>query len=84
MGAFSAYAYPEPDGFADYPVGPADAFYSKENGQFLLPYEVVRTAADPDQALMGFLRSTYEAAAERGGWDRAMLEDDPRRWDHLR
>lgn len=83
-GAFYAYAYPEPDGFADYPVGPADAFYSKENGQFLLPYEVVRTAADPDQALMGFLRSTYEAAAERGGWDRAMLEDDPRRWDHLR
>jgi hypothetical protein len=83
-GAFYAYAYPEPDGFADYPVGPADAFYSKENGQFLLPYEAVRTAADPDQALMGFLRSTYEAAAERGGWDRAMLEDDPRRWDHLR
>ena len=83
-GAFYAYAYPEPDGFADYPVGPADAFYSKENGQFLLPYEAVRTAADPDQALMGFLRSTYGAAAERGGWDRAMLEDDPRRWDHLR
>ena len=83
-GAFYAYAYPEPDGFADYPVGPAEAFYSKENGQFLLPYEAVRTAADPDQALTGFLRSTYEAAAERGGWDRAMLEDDPRRWDHLR
>ena len=83
-GAFYAYAYPEPDGFADYPVGPAEAFYSQENGQFLLPYEAVRTAADPDQALTGFLRSTYEAAAERGGWDRAMLEDDPRRWDHLR
>jgi len=83
-GAFYAYAYPEPDGFADYPVGPAEALYSKENGQFVLPYEAVRTAADPDQALMGFLRSTYEAAAERGGWDRATLEDDPRRWDHLR
>ena len=46
-GAFYAYAYPEPDGFADYPVAPREAFYSKENGQFLLPYEAVRTAARP-------------------------------------
>lgn len=79
-GAFYAYAYPEPDGFADYPVGPAEAFYCRENGQFLLPYEAVRTADDPDRALMTFLHSTYEAAAERGGWDRAALEDDPARW----
>ncbi len=46
-GAFYAYAYPEPDGFADYPVAPRAAFYSTDNGQFLLPYEAVRTAADP-------------------------------------
>lgn len=79
-GAFYAYAYPEPNGFADYPVGPADAFYSKENGQFLLSYEAVRTADDPDAALSEFLHTTYEAAAERGGWDRAALEDNPNRW----
>jgi hypothetical protein len=83
-GAFYAYAYPEPDGFADYPISPSDAFYSAENGQFLLPYEAVRTAADPDQTLIAFLHSTYEAAAVRGGWDRAALEDDPTRWDSKR
>nr|WP_323368715.1 DUF5996 family protein [Ornithinicoccus halotolerans] len=71
---------PEPDGFADYQVGPEAAYYSTENGQFLLPYEAVRTAEDPDQALLEFLHSTYEAAAERGNWDRASLEDDPTRW----
>lgn len=79
-GAFYAYAYPEPDGFADYPVKPAEAFYSVENGQFLLPYEAVRTAADPDWTLSEFLHTAYEAAAERGGWDRESLEDHPDRW----
>ncbi|TDB99097.1 DUF5996 family protein [Actinomadura sp. 7K534] len=79
-GAFYAYAYPEPDGFADYRVGPEAAYYSTANGQFLLPYEAVRTAEDPDRALLEFLHSTYEAAAERGNWDRASLEDDPARW----
>lgn len=79
-GAFYAYAYPEPDGFADSPVTPAEAFYSRENGQFLLPYEDVRTAGDPDDTLLGFLQTTYEAAAERGRWDRPMLECDPERW----
>ncbi len=83
-GAFYSYAYPGPDGFADYPVGPAEAFFSEEFGQFLLPYEAVRTAADPDRALMEFLQTTYDAAAERGSWDRAALEDDPSRWDHRR
>ncbi len=83
-GAFYAYAYPEPEGFAEYPVGPAGAFYSKENGQFLLPYETVRTAPDPDEALLEFLHATYEAAAERGDWDRAALEQEPTRWDHVR
>ncbi|MCF6525979.1 DUF5996 family protein [Streptomyces sp. JJ36] len=83
-GAFYAYAYPEPEGFADHPVTPADAFWSRENGQFLLPYEAVRTARDPEAALTGFLQTTYEAAAERGHWDRAALEDDPGRWDARR
>lgn len=80
-GAFYAYAYPEPDGFADYPVGPAAAFYNREYGQFLLPYEAVADAADPDGALTEFLDTTYAAAAELGGWDRAALEADPHRWD---
>jgi hypothetical protein len=80
-GAFYAYAYPEPPGFADHAPGPEGAFYSKENGQFLLPYEAVRTAADPDAALTQFLHSTYEAAAIHGNWDRANLEDDPTRWN---
>ncbi|KUH85865.1 MULTISPECIES: DUF5996 family protein [unclassified Mycobacterium] len=81
-GAFYAYAYPEPNGFADYPVAPEQAFYSTENGQFLLPYEAVRTAADPDRNLLEFLHTTYQAAAERGNWDRAALEVDPHRWRH--
>jgi hypothetical protein len=80
-GAFYSYAYPEPDGFADRPAGPAAAFYSSEFRQFLLPYEAVRTAADPDAVLLEFLQSTYAAAADLGGWDRAALEDDPRRWE---
>jgi len=83
-GAFYSYAYPEPDGFADCPVGPIDACYSTEFRQFLLPYESVRTAADPDAAVSTFLHSTYEAAADRAGWDRAALEADPTRWDHCR
>lgn len=81
-GAFYAYAYPEPEGFADSPVGPDGAYYSDQYRQFLLPYENIRTAEDPDAALLTFLGSTYEAAAERGGWDRAALEGDPTRWDH--
>lgn len=81
-GAFYAYAYPEPDGFADHPVAPEQAYYSKENGQFLLPYEAVRTAADPDATLLEFLQTTYEAAAVHGAWDRGALEADPLRWSH--
>ncbi|MBX6768808.1 MAG: hypothetical protein IRY90_16940 [Actinomadura rubrobrunea] len=80
-GAFYAYAYPEPDGFADYPVGPDAAYYSPEFGQFLLPYEAVAAAPDPDGALTEFLETTYAAAADLGGWDRAALEADPHRWD---
>ncbi len=83
-GAFYSYAYPEPDGFAECPVGPTDAYYSAEFRQFLLPYESVRAAADPDAAVSDFLHSTYEAAADTAGWDRAALEVDPARWEHCR
>lgn len=83
-GAFYAYAYPEPEGFADYPVGPDAAYYSVENRQFLLPYEAVAEAEDPDRALTEFLHTTYRAAAELGGWDRKNLEDDPHRWPQHR
>jgi hypothetical protein len=83
-GAFYSYAYPEPTGFADFPVEPVDARYSKEHQEFLLPYEAVRTAPDPDAALLRFLDTTYWAAAERGSWNRAALEADPHRWDHAR
>src|ERR1700744_6257070 len=69
-GAFYAYAYPEPEGFADGSVEPAGAYYSREAGQFLLPYETVRTAHDPRRTLLDFLETTYEAAATRGHWDR--------------
>jgi hypothetical protein len=72
--AFYSYAYPGPEGFADAHVQPADAFWSKELGEFLLPYEAVRSARDPDAAVMVFLQSTYDAAADLGKWDRANLE----------
>jgi hypothetical protein len=72
--AFYSYAYPAPDGFASMPVRPAQAFFSKELGEFILPYDAVRTAPDPKQALLEFLQSTYEAAANTGNWDRANLE----------
>ena len=71
---FYAYAYPEPPGFKDYPVSPEAAFYSTPMGEFLLPYDAVRTAPNPDDLLLGFLQSTYVAAADRGHWDRAALE----------
>jgi hypothetical protein len=76
-GAFYAYAYPEPAGYPAAPVTPDAAFYSAGFRQFLLPYEAVRTAADPDATLLGFLQTTYEAAADLGRWDRAALEYAP-------
>lgn len=76
-GTFYAYAYPEPDGYRDHPVRPDTAHYSPEAGEFLLPYEAVRTAADPERTLLEFFDSTYEAAAEQGGWDRRALEEHP-------
>jgi hypothetical protein len=72
--AFYAYAYPEPPGFAEAPVRPTAAFYSRELREFVLPYDAVRTAAAPDDVLLEFVQATYEAAADRGGWDRRALE----------
>jgi len=72
--AFYAYAAPEPSGFAAARVAPSQAFYSAEFKEFLLPYEAVRSAASPEQTLMEFLQSTYEAGASLGSWDRAALE----------
>jgi hypothetical protein len=72
--AFYAYGAPAPEGLAQAEIRPAAARYSSELGEFLLPYEAVRTAADPDAVLLEFLQSTYEAAANLAGWDRAALE----------
>ena len=72
--AFYAYAYPEPDGFKDYAVKPEEAYYNKDWGEFILPYEAVRTAESPDEKLLAFLQSTYEAAATLSKWDRNSLE----------
>ncbi|MBA3563822.1 MAG: hypothetical protein H0W33_07415 [Gammaproteobacteria bacterium] len=72
--AFYSYAYPTPDTFPSRPVQPGEAIYRKEAGEFLLPYEVVRTARDPDQVLLDFLQTTYEAAADAGEWNRKSLE----------
>jgi len=76
--AFYAYAYPEPDGFGAQNVAPQGAAYNADVGQFLLGYDAVRTAASPDDALLDFMQSTYEAAANRGGWDRKDLERQPK------
>jgi hypothetical protein len=72
--SFYSYAYPEPPRFRAAPVKPAQARYDETLREFILPYETVRTARDPDAALLAFLTSTYEAAANAGKWDRAALE----------
>ena len=72
--AYYSYAYPAPPGFAEARVTPAEAFYTKDLGEFILPYDAVRTAADPDSKLLDFLQSTYVAAADLARWDRAALE----------
>lgn len=75
--AFYAYAYPAPDGFRGMAVQPDAAFWHDKLGEFILPYEAVRSAADPDADLMAFLHSTYEAAANLGNWDRELLDCAP-------
>jgi len=72
--SFYAYAYPTPAGFAQARVSPAAARFEPALGEFVLPYEAVRSAADPDGALLAFLDTTYAAAADLAGWDRASLE----------
>jgi hypothetical protein len=72
--AFYSYAYPEPPGFRATKVRPDAAFFSEALGEFVLPYDAVRSAADPDRALLDFLQSTYEAAAISAKWDREALE----------
>jgi hypothetical protein len=75
---FYAYAYPAPDGYAEASVQPEAAYFNREWGEFMLPYEAVLTADDPEAALLAFCRSTYEAAADLGRWDRASLERQER------
>ena len=72
--AFYSYCYPAAPGFSDAVVKPDAAFYSKDLGEFILPYDAVRQAASPGDTLLDFLQSTYEAAANLGKWDRAALE----------
>jgi hypothetical protein len=72
--AFYCYAYPTPKGFGEAQVLPAGASFDSKLGEFLLPYDVVRTSVDPEAALMAFLESTYRAAADLGGWNRNALE----------
>ena len=72
--AFYSYAYPEPRGFSEARIQPAAAFYSADLREFLLPYNAVREADSPDAALLDFLQTTYEAAANLAGWDRNLLE----------
>jgi len=72
--AFYAYAYPEPPGCPQAAVRPAAAYYHPELHEWILPYDAVRESPDPDATLLDFLQSTYEAAADLGGWDRAALE----------
>jgi hypothetical protein len=80
--AFYSYAYPAPAGFAGAPLAPPGASFDTQLGEFVLPYETLRAAADPEAALLAFLETTYAAAADLARWDRAALErpaaDPPR------
>lgn len=72
--SFYAYAYPEPEGYRQAAVGPPAAYFHREMGEFILPYEAVSQAQQPDEMLMELLQSTYEAAADLGNWERSKLE----------
>ena len=72
--AFYAYAYPQPPGYAAARIEPRSAYYHPTLREWVLPYDSVRTADDPDAELLAFCESTYAAAADLGGWDRAALE----------
>jgi len=72
---FYSYAYPEPPGFAEAKIQPDAAVYEPKLREFILPYDAVRTAENPDQALLEFAQSAYDAASKLGKWDRAALEE---------
>jgi hypothetical protein len=72
--AFYSYAYPAPEGFKEQPVRPSGAYFDAQLGEFLLPYDAVRTASDPEATLLEFLQSTYDAAASTANWDRESLD----------
>jgi hypothetical protein len=69
-----SYAYPEPNGYRDYKITPPEARFDPAFGEFILPYASMPRAPDPDAALLAFLQSTYEAAANTARWDRASIE----------
>ena len=73
--AFYSYIYPEPAGFKEANILPAEASYNEDLGEFILPYKEVQLAEDPSAKLLEFLRSTYEAAADLAEWDRNSLEN---------
>ncbi|MGA7668839.1 MAG: DUF5996 family protein [Nitrolancea sp.] len=77
--AFYAYIYPEPDGYRQSPVRPDAAYFNEQLGEFILPYDVVRRSSDPEQTLLEFFQSTYEAATRFALWDRASLERPSRK-----
>jgi Family of unknown function (DUF5996) len=72
---FYSYAYPEPPGFSEAKIQPDAAFYQPKLREFILPYDTVRTAENPDKALLEFAQSAYDAASKLGKWDRASLEE---------
>jgi hypothetical protein len=74
---FYSYAYPEPPGYREYSIAPAQARFDANFGEFVLPYDEMRNSANPDTALLKFLQSTYEAAANCANWDRAALDCAP-------
>lgn len=74
---FYAYCYPTPEAFSRQSVLPKEAFWSNDLGEFMLPYDVVQQADNPEAVLMDFLQSTYEAAADTGNWSRGELDVDP-------
>jgi len=78
--AFYAYARPEPQGFASSEIRPAAAYYSRELADFILPYEMVRSASSPDDMVLDFYQSAYSAGADLARWDRAALDRPPGEW----
>lgn len=74
--AFYSYSYPAAKAFAKKKVGPASAYYSESLGEYILPYDEVRNSGSPDEVLLEFLQSTYEAAANSADWDRSAIERD--------